>query len=362
MTLLDRYLTRQLLSTLLKTLVALVMLFVLVDLLTHRRTEILKHDVPWSVVIRYYVMLTPTVLYEYQVAALAMLISTLLVLGSLAQHNEIIALLAGGVGFRRIVRVPVIVALGLAVAVFVMAETVGTVATRQAQAIEDRFFARNPESDRPGISWAHLPGDWKCHIGKFNRMALTGEDVLMLSYRPEAEERIQAKRIFWDEESQQWLIEDGIWSVFYPERGMEAEHRRITQIAAPIPETPEQLFSLSGSTTTRNALQLRRDIRHAQERGMPIARLAVDFHGKFAKPTLCFVMVWIAIPFAVRLRRGGLAIGVGVGIAVGLAYLILFASAQGLGYIGRLSPITAAWVANVLFMAVGGTLFFRTPT
>lgn len=362
MTTLDRHLASRLLSTLARVIAVLVLLFVLVDLLTHRRTEILKHDVPWFVVLKYYGYLIPRILAEYQVAALGMLIASLLVLGSAAQHREITAMLAGGIGLWRLVRLPLLLAFGLSVAVFTMAETFGGVASRRAEEIETRYFARSPEGLRPGISWAHLPGGWKCHIMKFNRLALTGEDVLMLSIGSDKVEQVQAQRIYWDPDAGIWFLEDGLWSVFYPERSMEVVVTRITQTPAPISETPEELFALEGSPVTKNALALAKSIHHARELGMPVSRLSVDLHTKFSRPALCFIMMWIAIPFAVRLRSGGLAIGFSVSIGVGLLYLTLFSVAQGLGYIDRLPPFAAAWLANALFMAFGVAAFLRTPT
>jgi len=128
MTILDRYFGAQSLSALAKTVVSLVMLFILIDLLTRLRSDIAQNDVPFLVVVTYYLSSIPMILCRYQIAALAMLVSSLLVLGSAAQNNEIVAALAGGIGLFKIVRMPVLVAAGLAVAVFGMEETVGPIA------------------------------------------------------------------------------------------------------------------------------------------------------------------------------------------------------------------------------------------
>ncbi len=73
-------------------------------------------------------------------------------------------------------------------------------------------------------------------------------------------------------------------------------------------------------------------------------------------------MVWLAIPFAIRLRRGGIAIGFGVSIGIALAYMLLFFAGIGLGHLGKLPPVAAAWLANAVFLAFGMWLFHRTPT
>jgi len=345
-----------------RTVISLVMLFILIDLLTHRRAQIARHDVPLDAVAVYYALYVPKILYKYQAAALAMLVSALLVLGTAAQNSEIVGALAGGISLRRIVRAPVFIAAGLAVAVFAMQETVGVAASRQFDRIEARYFPRSAQRKRPGVSWARLAGGWTCHVMKFNRAALTGEGVLMHATHKDTVEQIYARRIFWDEHAHQWQIEDGRWFVFDPQKEWEGEVFRITQRPAPIVETPEELFALDAPPDTKTVAQLAAHIRSAAKHGMPVQRYWVDFHAKFAQPALSFVMVWLAIPFAVRLRKGGVAISFGLSIVIGLAYLLLFRIAMGLGHLEHLWPPAAAWLANAAFLATGLILFRKTPT
>jgi lipopolysaccharide export system permease protein len=362
MTTLDRYLAKQMLASLARTLSALILIFILVNLLTDRRAAVVEHAIPWRVVAEFYLCSIPTILYEYQIAALAMLISSLLVLGSAAQHNEVTAMLAGGISLRRIVCVPVAIALLLAIGVFAMEETIGIPATRRAEALEDRYFAHNTQGGRGGVSWVNLPGGWKVHVRKYNRLAHTGEGILMQTFEGEHEEEITANRIYWEPDSGEWIIEDGTHSIYGLDEAGGAEHSAIRQETAPmIPYGPEVLFDAEEPSAGKTLRALATTIETARERGIPTTGLEVDWHGKLGKPALCFIMVWLAIPFAMRLRRGGLAIGLGVSIATGLAYLSVFAAAQTLGYIGKISPITAAWFANLVFLVFGLGMYIRAP-
>ena len=362
MTLLDRYLGGRLLAMLFKITGALVLIFILIDLLTQRRAVILRNDVPWNVVLEYYLTYTPQILVKYQIAGLAMLVSGLLVLGEAAQNNEVTAALAGGISLSRLARTPVLIAVGLAVALFFFQDTIGVVATRQANQLEARYFSKKGQSKRTGVSWPHLAGDWTCHTLKFNRLALTGENVLMHSTRPDAVEQILARRIFWDPDVRKWFIEDGRWLVLDPQKDWQGPVNRVTLQPAPIVETPEELFALDEPPETKSASALAADIRHAEHQGMPVTSHWTDLHAKFAQPAMCAVMIWLAIPFALRLRKGGLAMGFGVSIAIGLIYLILCRVSMGLGHIDRLTPFVAAWLANVVFLVLGLVLFRRTAT
>jgi lipopolysaccharide export system permease protein len=362
MKLLDRYLGARVLRTFFKVTLALILIFVLVDLLTTRKNQIMRFDVPWNIILAYYTVSIPQILYKYQIGALGMLVAALLVLGDAAQNREVTAALAGGVSLRRLVRAPVLVAAGLAFAMFFMQNTVGVSASRKMDDLNDRYFSQNAQTKRDGISWANLGGRWTCHIMKFNRMALTGEDVLIHSRGQGKVEQIDARRIFWDPAKRQWILEGGRWAKADPDSDWDIVVSRITQQPAPFNEPPEQLFALEDSPDTKSAGQLLGDIRRGEKQGVPVNGAWSDFYAKFSQPALCFIMIWLAIPFAMRLRRGGLAIGFGVSVAIGLAYLIVFQVSMALGHLDRVNPIVAAWFANMVFLAAGLVLFQKTRT
>ncbi|MCL4215563.1 MAG: LptF/LptG family permease [Candidatus Hydrogenedentes bacterium] len=359
MTLVDRYLLRRTVAALLRTVVALLGMYVLVDLLTHRLESV--GETPLLIIVQYYVCFIPFLLYAY-IAPFAVLIAGLLVLGETAQNNEVTALLASGVSLRRFVRWPVIAALLFAVGLFAMQETVGAHATRRAHEIENSYFSRNPLAENRGaVSWSRLSGDWTVLIEKFNRLALTGEGVHLHSIGQDAVEQIDARRIFWDESKQQWILERGRWLTFPPDVD-EVQTRRISQMPAPFDETPTELFALEEPADAKTAAELSADLRAAELRRRPVQGKWVYYHAKFSQPAASFVMIFLAVPFAMRLRRGGLAIGFGMSLAIGIAYLMLSNTAVFLGASGHANPVVAAWLANGVFFILGVALFFRTPT
>jgi lipopolysaccharide export system permease protein len=362
MTLLDRYIAGRFAALLWKIMLSLVLLVILVDLLTHRQDNIIDYRVPPLVVAQYYLTFVPTILFEYHVAAIAVLIAGLMSLSRAAQDQEITAALAGGISIRRLTRWPVILALLLAGAAFGIQETLGVSATDTASGIEEKYFSRFSQDRRAGISWANLSGGWTCHILKFNRAALTGQDVYIHKMNSGAVQEIRAERIWWDRENRRWLLERGRWFTMDPGKEWEQQVSRITQIEAPFNEAPDQLFALDKPSATKNVIALRADLKRAAALNIPTGALRVDWHAKFARPALCFIMIFLAIPFAIRLRRGGAASGFGLSIAIGLGYLVLFYATMGLGHLGKLPPVLAAWLPNALFLAAGLILYRRTPT
>ncbi len=360
MTILDRHLFRELTAMVIKALATFVGLFVLVDLLANLRTTILAHQVPWSIVAEYYLYFSPRI--AFQALPIAVLIATLLVLGRASERNEITAALAGGVSLYRLCVMPVAVAVGFTCLHFTLEQTIGARAIDRADQMERVYFGRLPANPREGQSWANLSGNWTCHVIKYNRLAHTGEDVTLHAIREDHVEQIMADRIFWDEAREQWILEDGRWVVFDADVNAILRDQRITQRPAPIEETPEELFVMTRPADTKNVFELRSAIERAGRRGMPMTPMWVDYHAKFAQPLLSFVMVWLAIPFALRLRRGGVAIGFGASVAIAIVYIIVHTISMGFGYVGEWHPVVAAWLPNAFFLAIGLTLFWRTPT
>lgn len=344
---------------LVQALVALILIYILIDLLSHRQVDIVKFRVPGNVVAEYYLNFVPQIVSR--VAPLALLVAALLVIGDAAQHNEITAVQSGGISLQRFVAAPIFVATAYAAGLFGMAETVGAAAARKAAQIEEGYFSQDEDDAREGLSWANLSGKWTCHVRKFNRIALTGEDVLLHARTADSVQQVQARRIYWDEAQRQWMLEDGRWFTLDAAQ-TSAQGARIRLRAAPFTEPPETLFALEGPTVSKTIGQLERDIAYAAERRAPTAKLRVDYHARFAQPALSFVTIWLAIPFALRLRRGGLAVSFGISITLAITYLLVYSITMSLGHAGRLSPPLAAWLANGVFFLVGLVLFVRTRT
>jgi len=363
MKILDRYLTRKLLLGFLFALAAFVGLFVFVDLLAHRRPSILESEMPWITVAQYYTVMLPRMLAEYHFAGCAAMLATLFVVGTCAQRNELTAALAGGVPLFRLMRAPLAFGIAASFALVALSEFVAPGAARQALAIDREFFAGVGSTDtyRAPVSWANLTGGWSCHVTKFNRLALTGEEVLMLNVRGDTEEQIRAARMYWDDEQQAWIFEDGLWAVFYPNQGMAANMRRITHERAPIVETPEVLFAPLEDPALWTPESLRSMLQSAKARGVPSEPLAVEWHGRMARGAMPFFMVWIAIPLAARIRKSGRALSLAVAIGLWLAYFMLDGATQTLGLHGRLEPWVAVWLTNAIFGVIGTVLFRLTP-
>ena len=88
--------------------------------------------------------------------------------------------------------------------------------------------------------------------------------------------------------------------------------------------------------------------------GYQAYRYLTLMHTKIASPFAALIMVLLGIPFALRSSRsGGIAMGIGASIGIGFAYFVVNAVLLSYGRSGVLTPVVAAWGANILFMFGG---------
>lgn len=88
-------------------------------------------------------------------------------------------------------------------------------------------------------------------------------------------------------------------------------------------------------------------------------RYGIEIHKKFSLAATCIVFVLLGAPIALRFPRGGIGMVLGVSLGIfALSYIGLIGG-ESLSNKGRVSPFTAMWSANIIFLVVGLILYWR---
>lgn len=87
-------------------------------------------------------------------------------------------------------------------------------------------------------------------------------------------------------------------------------------------------------------------------------KFLIEFHRRISMPFANIMVILAAIPLGILFRRGGL-IAAGVAMVVIFSYYIFFAIGESLGLEGRLTPLLACWLPNIV-AGIGGVLLFNS--
>ncbi len=130
-----------------------------------------------------------------------------------------------------------------------------------------------------------------------------------------------------------------------------------------LPLIPDDFTTwLAGDSELMTFHDIRAYTRRRQQQGSQAARLTTDYYSRIAFPFVTVVMVLVGIALSLRrsgTRGGGMAMGIGQALVVGFCYWTTHSIAIALGRGGALTPLIAAWMANVLFMSFGLYLMFK---
>jgi LPS export ABC transporter permease LptF/LPS export ABC transporter permease LptG len=361
-TLLDDYVLRDFfvyLGMILSTFLVLVIVFTLFELLG----DILRNQVPATVVAEYLVNVAPYLLYN--VAPLVMLLAVLVTFGLMQRSNEITAIKATGTSIYRIVA-PVIVAAGVLAGGLFFADQVYLPHTNQRQeALHNQIKGKPPQTylrpDRKWIFGQHSDIYYYQFFDpdrdQFGNITVFQLDRATFSIT----RRIHADRAHWAENLNRWVYEQG-WDRTLNVSAI-ANYRPFEVATFPdLRETPSYFKKEVKQYTEMNYEELRRYIRDLQQSGFDVVRLRVQLHKKLSYPLITLIMAVLAIPFSLSAGKKGAITGVAVAVGIAVFYTVVSRLFEAMGDLSQLPPAAAAWSPDLIFVLVGGYLILKVPT
>jgi lipopolysaccharide export system permease protein len=87
--------------------------------------------------------------------------------------------------------------------------------------------------------------------------------------------------------------------------------------------------------------------------------LLVEYYKKFSLPAACLIIGLVGAPLGVRNRRSGRSGGLALSLVIIIFYYVLLTLGEGLGDGGRIPPVFAVWIPNVVLAGIGAYLSIK---
>lgn len=351
---LDRYLTQGFLRIFAITLLWNTALFVVVEFFDIVGSLIATDVSLWTVV-RYFFYKTPMAISR--VIAFATLFSTLFSLGMLARTQEVIAMRSSGVSVQRIALPLIIVSVVICLFTFFWNEALVPIFARQAQVIYKNEIKKKLQKSLYGTADIWMRGDGSfVNVDDFNATneTLRGVTVFLLDRDFSLRGLVEIPVAKWNgvgwqaEKATEWRISK--------DNKVVGQHVSAT---VPITDSPEDLKLLALGAEEFTFFDLQKMISDMRNKGMDATRYEVDLQSKLALPLISFLVVLIAIPFALKKQMSGsMALSFGIAGLIAFGYWVLAAFCLSLGKSAALPPWVSAWIPNAVFLMIG--LYFFT--
>jgi lipopolysaccharide export system permease protein len=351
MRLLDRYITRECVKVLVLCLVVLTGVYLIVDLF-EKFSRFLEARVEPGLILRFYLFSLPNIFT--QVLPVAVLLSSLLTLGGLARHNELLAMKMGQVSTLRIALPCIGLGLAASLAAWSTTEYVAPRTTERALNIWQTQVRRLPAHriTRDSDIWYRARGNRFVHISLIETRSglIRGMSIFDLSPDFDLVRRVDAREAAWD--ADRWTLRGG-YRLALDQDPVRIEPFR--EVGVSLAEGPEEFARVARSPEEMSYAQLRDYIQRLVSSGVSATRYRVDLYAKAATALVSAVMALIGVSFGLRTGRAGVMLWVGACIPMGFLYWMLLSLGFAFGRGGVLPPLIAAWMPNLVF-GVGGLL------
>lgn len=359
MKLIDRYMLKQFLLTLLFSVLVLCVIFIIVNMI-ERLDKFIDAKMGTKEIATYYLYFLPEILK--MLIPVAVLISGLFTVGRMSNINEITALKSGGVSLHRLMLPFVIVCTFISFGHLYFNGWLVPKANERKFLMEQKFLNRSSEASISNFYYRENP-DVNILIGYYEPEYQIAHNAAIEYFTPSPQKRlkkrISAETMLWDSTKKIWKLQDVIIRNF--------DTNKITSERTPDMEIKlgaggDQIRKIQKKSDQMTFPEIREYLNFLKHGGKDISRLETEYYANYAFPFANIIVIFFAIPFASVKKKNGLAVQIAAAMGVAFSYLVFWKVGQSVGAGLSLSPIISGWMANIIFIAVGLIVIIKTRT
>lgn len=362
MRIVDRYITRALIVTVLFALLALSLIFIIVNLI-ESLDRFIDQRASAETVVRYYVYFLPEIIKL--LIPITLLVAVLFVIGKLTDTNEVTAMKSAGMSLYRLMLPVVITSIVIAGGHLYFNGWIVPRTQSKKFAIERQYLGRNVGGIQDQLYNLYLRDTPRrvVAIGYYNLSTMQGTDITIDEYSndlfPHSQQHIEARRFFWDSTTQRWHGEECFIRTVSKD---SIETTYLPHVALPLTFRHSRLATLQRALEEMTYPERNDYIAFLRAGGRNTRQLDIAQAGDIAFPFANIIIVLIAAPFASVKKRSGLAANIAAAMAATFLYLVLTKVFQAIGTDTELPPVVIGWSANMVFALVAAVILIRTPT
>ncbi len=359
MTTLDRYISTLFLKNLAFILLALVSLYAVIDFI-EKVDDFIENQ---AALINYFLFpIYNLPLMISNTLPMAVLLGAFATIGDLSRTNQLTALLGGGISISRISRSMFLTGFllcGLLLLCNLWLTPLGIQETEYIRKVEITNKSRGVVNESKDLFFKS--GDRIVHINRSfpQRGALFGITIISFNDRFKPVERLQAVSGHYKGNGTWSFKEVKIWQ-FSPEsktlQGYEEKDEWLLELG----KAPPEMTQLWNNPEEMTQVELYELIETLKADGHDPKTYQLESHLRLSKAFIPLIMVLLGMPFALqRGRQPSFALGIVVSLVVFVVYFVLYAVFAAMGGSAILSPVVAAWSANVLMTLTAIWLFLK---
>lgn len=296
--------------------------------------------------------------FANQLSPLFVFISVIFFTSKMAGNSEIIAILASGVSFRRLLRPYMVGAAVIAALTFVLSNYL--IPPTNARRIDyTNKYVRNKRVDTGVNIQLQVKPGVVAYFGRFDNTNKTGYRFSLDKFDGKTlVSRLTAQTITYDStKTYRWTVHNYMIRDF---KGMREHVSHGTKLDTVISIEPRDFLISVNDQETLTTPQLSTYIDKQKMRGVAnIKAFEIEKEKRYAATAAAFILTLIGMSLSSRKVKGGMGLNIGIGLALSFSYILFSTVTSSLAVSGITSPMIAMEIPNVVYLAIGIFLYRR---
>ena len=356
---LDIYILGKFLRTYIFGILMMVVILVVFDYV-EKVDDFTELHAPWKAVVwDYYMNFIPQFISQF--SALFTFIAVIFFTSKMAMQTEIVAILSGGVSFRRfmwpyLMGAFIITTLSLILSLWIIPEGQKASVEFQSKYLKSRQTLVYPEHVYRQIEpdvYAYVRGfsPGRERVPFFALERFEGAELV---------ETLDAASASFDVESKRWTAPR--YMIY--SRGDDGalcgkQYRNLDTL---INLDVRELGDISGVVKTLTYNELNDFLAQQRSKGSDeVFLIQVERNVRFSYPLSTIILTVIGVALASRKVRGGMGMHIGMGIGLCFSYLMLGRVFEQIAIGGSIEPWTGVWLPNIVFAIIAIIVYHKAP-
>ncbi|MBL4668195.1 MAG: LptF/LptG family permease [Flavobacteriales bacterium] len=355
---LDIYIIKKFLTTFFFTIILIICVIIVFDL-SEKLEDFIKNEAPLkAIVFDYYLNLVPY--FANMLSPLFVFISVIFFTSKMASNSEIVAILAGGIKFSRLLRPFLICAFFLAGLSYYLNNFLIPNANKNRLAFEEVYY-RNKLRNYAQDIHMKINDNTYIYMTNFVIDMNMGNNFSIERFNEdgELEYKLLSDNVKWDTTINKWSITN------YVERHIDGLNetikrgvRKDTILDLKVGEFKRRV----NYVTTMDYFELNDFIKEQKFKGsQQVVLYELEKYQRGAYPFATFILTLIAVAISSRKVRGGIGLHIGLGLLISFSYILFMKVSSTFAISAGLPAIIAIWIPNFLYSILAVILLKKAP-
>ncbi len=356
----DWYIIKKFISTYVLSIALIISISIVFDINENLAKFTQYHAPLHAIVFDYYLNFIPY--FANLFSALFVFISVIFFTSKMAGNSEIIAMLAAGISFKRLLRPYMMTCVLIAGLSYYLSAYVIPHGSVVKQNFETMYKNKKKNTSAENVQLQVAPGVI-AYIQHYDNNLKQGYGFCLDKFEnKKLVSHLTAMEVQYDtvaDSKYHWKLSN--WKL----RQLRGLREHITSGASKdslILMEPTDLVYSKGQQETFTSPELKDYISKQVNRGSSnVVQYQVEYHNRIASSFASFILTIIGASLSARKRKGGMGLYLGIGFALSAAYIVFQTVSATLAINAGFPPMLAAWMPNIVFSFVALFCYFKAP-